>query len=201
MTLAELTTEFLARGFDYLSTSRAESYLSDAYLVDVCDAEDWPFLEASKEGPAPLEIADLGHIEEVLDTTQAVKLQPLRRARVTDGIDTEVGTVGTPWLYYVTGGDTVNVYQANTTDNLLVRYWKTPERLTSGATPIIPSRFHSLIVDGAVARAYEDSDDFELAQNAEEKFQRRLQKMREALLETQHDAPDDFIVVTDPEAF
>lgn len=199
MNLEDLRTELLARGFDYLSSSRAENYLNDAYLVDICEEEDWPFLEDVKEGPAPLEIADLRAIEYVTNATQVTKLDPLLRSRITDDWNPDLTQVGTPSLYYVTKGTTVNVFPVST-DEIAVRYWKVPTRLSGNATPLLPERFHSLIVDGAVARAYEDSDDYELAQAAKDRFDARLAKMAESLGMLQHDSSDDYVVVESPDA-
>lgn len=195
----ELVEMFLKRGFDYKSNAEGLQYINDAYLVDICDAEDWPFLEAVAEGPSPVEILSLGHVEEVLNPSQRMKLEPLRRSRITETLDTDLATAGTPNLYYISEGNTVNVYP-HSAETLVVRYVMSPEAISEEDVPIIPARFHSLIVDAAVARAYEDSDDYELAENAETKFQRRLEKMREALLYPQHDGPDEFVVITDPEA-
>lgn len=197
MNLSELTTEFRARGFDYLSTGRAEQYLNDAYLVDICEGEDWPFLQAVKVGAAPLEISDLRTVEMVIDSTQETKLRPLDRRHITDDYSTDLSEDGTPSFYYLTGGTTLNVFPETTTDSFVVRYWKVPARLTSETSPLLPERFHSLVIDAAVARAYEDSDDYELAQNAEAKFQTRLQRMRESLLVQERDGPDTYIQVTD----
>ena len=195
MTAEELITEFLGRGFDYMSNAKAAGYVNDAYLVDLCGAEDWPFLEGTVTGVAPLSMPEFESLEFVIDTTEEKKLHPLDRRNLTDDYP-NLSTTGTAIYYYLTGGSTLNVYPLNTTDSLFVRYWKTPSRLSGTAVPLIPERFHSLIIDGAVARAYEDSDDYELAQNAEQKFLARLQKMREALLEPYRDGPDDFIQIT-----
>lgn len=200
MNLEALRTEFLARGFDYLSSTRADNYLNDAYLLDICEEEDWPFLEATEEGTAPLTIADLRTVEYVVNTTQTTKLTPMKEARLTDEFSPDLTTPGTPNLYYITAGTTVNVYPVSTTDEISVRYWKVPTRLSGTSTPLLPERFHSLIVDGAVARAYEDSDDYELAQAASTRFLERLEQMRNSLGMPQHDAPDDFVVVEDPAA-
>lgn len=200
MNLEALRTEFLARGFDYLSNSRAENYLNDAYLLDLAEDQDWPWLEATKEGTAPVTIEGLRAVEYVINVTQEYKLSPILRARLTDDLSVDLTIVGTPSVYYLTEGKTLNVYPANTTDTLLVRYWKVPERLSGAATPLVPERFHSLIVDGAVARAYEDGDDYELAQAAKARFDQRLQAMRESLGSLQHDGPEDYVVVEDPAA-
>jgi hypothetical protein len=194
----ELTTELAARGFDYLSTSRRLQYVNAAYLVDLCETENWPFLHASKEGTAPLTVSDLRSIESVIDSTQTTRLSPLDPRELTESVDTSLTTKGTPSFYYLDAESIVSVYPANTTDTILVRYWKAPEALTGTASPVLPSRFHSLIVDYAVARAYEDSDDFELAQNARENADGRLAKMRESLLGWNRDLPGEYIAIVDP---
>lgn len=194
MNLPELTTAFLARGFDYMSTAEAELLINDAYSVDIVSAEDWPFLEAQQETTAPVTIENLESVELVVDLTVGVKLTPLDLRNLTDDYPLRQET-GTPRFYYLTEG-TLNVYPVNTTDTLLIRYQAVPTPLTGSATPIIPTRYHSLIVDGAVARAYEGSDDYELAQSAAATFQSRLQKMRESLLVRYRDGPSEFVTIT-----
>lgn len=200
MNLSELVIEFKARGFDYLVTSRCENYINDSYVLDICEQDDWPFLEASTESKAPLEIANLSAVRYVIDVTQEVKLVPLKQDRITDDYGVNLALAGNPVNYYLEAGDTVRVYPTSTSDTILVAYWKTAPRLTGTETPLLPTRYHSLIVDGAVARAYEDSDDYELANASKDRFNMRLQSMRDALTDLQHDAPDDHIVVTDPAA-
>jgi hypothetical protein len=191
----ELISAFLARGFDYMSNAEADQVVNDAYLVDICEEEDWPFKEGTATGPAPLALSEFGSLEYVIDTTEEKKLSPLNRGNLTDSFPT-LSEAGNPSFYYLTEGKVLNVYPANTTDSLLVRYWKTPAKLTGSATPILPERWHSLIVDAAVSRAYEGSDDYELAQNAATTFQSRLQKMRDSLLEPLRDGPDQFVQIT-----
>lgn len=199
MTWAQLVIEIKARGFTHMG-SRVEQYLQDAYLLDICEDEDWPFLEASASGPAPLSIADLRAVEYVLDTTNGnCQLEPLKRARLVDSVNNDLTQVGTPRFYYITGGNTVNV-QPVATDTITVAYWKVPSELSGEDEPLLPARFHSLIVDGAVARAYENSDDHELADAARAKFDGRFERMRASLGMLQHDADEDFVVVEDPGA-
>ena len=151
MTLADLQVELQARGFDYLSTTRQNYYINSAYQIDICEDSDWPFLEVTTTGTAPLTITDLRSIESVIDTTQACKLRPLDRRSITDDYDTSLTTAGSPSFYYLTTATTVSVYPANTTDTLSVRYWKFPAALSAASdTPVVPTRFHPLIVDAAV---------------------------------------------------
>lgn len=193
-----LIAAFQGRGFDYKSSSDSLAFLNDAYLLDICEAEDWAFLEASAEGASPLAISDLRSVEYVTNPTQLTKLVPIDRREVTD-YDTDLSTAGTPGFYYLTEGTTINAFPVSA-ESLYVRYYKTPPALTGSTSPVLPTRFHNLIVDAAVVRGYEDSDDWELARNAEEAFQRRLMVMREALLAVYRDGPSEFIAVTDPDA-
>lgn len=198
MTFQQMITEMKARGFDHMG-SRVESYLNDAYLLDICEQENWSFLEEVAEGPAPLTISDLRTVEYVIDQSNVEKLDPLLKDRITDDWNPDLTEVGTPSLYYITKGTTVNVYPV-AANEIEVRYWKVAPELSAEAEPLLPKRWHSLIIDGAVARAYTNSDDYELSVAAREQFEGRLQLMRDSLLNPQHDAPDDYVVVEDPAA-
>lgn len=200
MNLEELRTELLARGFDYLTSAEADNYLNDAYLLDICEEEDWPFLEATKEATAPLEISDLRAVEYVTNVTQEMKLDPLLRARITDDWNVDLTQTGTPNLYYITEGKTLNVFPVSTTDVIAVRYWKVPTRLSGIATPLLPERFHTLIIEGAVVRAFRKTSDWELSTAASQTFEVELLRMKNSLGMLQHDAPDDYVVVEDPAA-
>lgn len=193
MTFLELKTELLARGFDYLSTTRSGYFVNRAYQ-EMCAEEDWPFLESSSSGTAPLTVSDLRTVEAVINTTQRYKLRPLDRRNITD-FDTDLTTTGTPSWYYLTTSTTVAVYPANTTDTIAVRYWKVPTALSAdGDTPVVPTSYQQVIVDGACAYAYFDSDNFEAARSYLELFESGKSRMRDALLVGQHDEPDDMIV-------
>jgi len=196
MTGEEMVSRMQAEGFDYLTTGQCIEFLNDAYLLDICDIQDWPFLEASTSGTAPLTISDLRSIESVSSTTQEVKLRPMDRRNITDR-SYNLEEAGTPRYYYLSGETQVKVFPV-ATDTISVRYYKNPTKLSTSSTPLLPERFHSVIVDGAVARAYENSDDFELRQSKEATFQARLARMEGVLLDVYRDGPSQFIQVTDP---
>jgi hypothetical protein len=195
MNAEELTARFRSQGFDYLSTEECLQYLNDAYLLDICEEEDWPFLEAMIEGEAPLEITDLRAIEYVVDTTQEIELRPIDRRNLVADLNTNILTEGTPSWYYLSAGDKINPYPL-AANKLLVHYWKVPAELSGTVTPLLPTRFHSLIVDGAVARAYENSDDYELHNAKVAAFQARLMKMKETLGVPGRDGPESYIEVS-----
>jgi hypothetical protein len=157
---------------------------------------DYPWLESTSTGVAPLSITNLRTIESVVDTTTTSRLSPLDRRNIMES-DSSLSTAGSPVWYYLTTGNTVAVYPSNTTDTLSVRYWKVPTDLTSAADePGFPARFHHLIVDGAAYYAYLDSDNFEAAASTHDFWLNGRKAMDEQLLVGQHDQPDDFIVIT-----
>ncbi len=204
MTLAQLRTAVYQRGFHYLydetgDDTRADYFINNSY-IDICTMEDWPFLENIATGIAPITITDLSSIESVIDSTSVMKLSPLDRRNITDDWDTNLATAGSPTFYYLTQGSVVNVYPTNTTDTISVRYWRQATELVSdGDTPLVPASGQSGIIEGAVAQAYADSDNFDAAQQAYALRDQAVENMRELLLNWNRDQPDDFIVITDPE--
>jgi hypothetical protein len=194
-TFLQLKSRLMAEGFDYLQSDEIGDYINDGYLRDICEVDNWPFLEASTSGAAPLTVSDLRVIESVVDTTTNVKLLPMDRRTITD-TDTDLTTTGTPFAYYIAGGTAVTTFPAST-NTLSVRYWKVPTALSSDSDePLIPSRFRSLIVDAAKVRAYENDDESEMADAARARFDARLQEMRASLTFQQHDRPDQWMVTT-----
>jgi hypothetical protein len=199
MTAEELDARLAAQGFHYLTSAERLQLLNDAYLLDICEDTDWPFLEASKSGSAPLEIADLKTVEYVVNATRNCKLEPLIRARITDDWNPDLTEPGTPELYYVTEGKKINVFPVSS-EEITVRYWRVAEELSGTKEPLLPKRWHSLIVEGARARGYRNSDDWELSQACQANFDAELERMRESLMNQERDSPDDYVVVEDPAA-
>lgn len=199
LTFTALKTEFAARGFDYLDSTRQGYYLNRAYR-DIVTTEDWPFMESTATGAAPLVISDLSSVESVIDTTQQIKLEPRDRRNLTDDYSTDLSTAGTPAFYYLTQGSVVNLYPTSS-DNLAVRYYKVATDLSSGSdVPLVPGSSNQLaIVDGACGYAYADSDNFSASQQAFALRDSIVEQMRETYLNWNRDKPDDYIVLTDPE--
>lgn len=181
-TFAQAQTEFYARGFDYLNQdaagrTRAKRYLVEAYLEDVCADEPWDFLRTSTSGTAPLTVADLDTIISVKNTSQNYPLNGADQGWLEDTyLDLE--RTGFAEWYYLSDETTLSVYPT-TTDTIEVRYFKVPEEPSADDdTFLVPSRWQGLIIDAAVIRAYVDSDNFEAAALLQQRFDRRLAKMR-----------------------
>lgn len=206
LTLSLLRAELAARGFDYETDARLNRWINRAYQ-ETCEEEDWPFLEASGTGTAPLVIQNLRTIMSVIDSTTLTKLSPVDPRNITD-VDTDSTRTGSPIFYYVGKsadsdvGGTVNVYPLNTTDTIAVTYISFPGDMTADADePLLPNRHRLLIADGATGYAYLDSDNPEMAQQMFSLWEAGKERMRNAMLSRQHDQPDDYIIQSYDEAW
>lgn len=188
MNFAALTTELADRGFDYLSASRLGRYINVAYH-ELCDLEEWPFLEASASGAAPLTISDVRTVLSVYDQAANANLTAReRRGLVEDYRD--LTTTGPPRFFYL-DGTSLSTYPVGGTLN--ARYIKVPPDLAGDTdTPLVPPRFHYVIVDIAARRAYIDSDAYDKAQAVQAEVDRMVAIMRDSLLQTQ--TQDDLFV-------
>lgn len=196
MNLGTMRTELLARGFDYLPSSRANQYLNAAYHT-VCEwnGTPWPFLETTTTGTAPLTITDLREIVYVTNTTTGDVLEPEDVRNLNDR-DPGLTVTGVPLRYWLDGLTTLKVWPLNTTNSLSVRYLKVPTDLSADAdTPIVPTRAHDVIVDMAESLAYQDASDFADAQAKLQLVEIRLGRLRDTLNVRQDDQPQ-FINVT-----
>jgi hypothetical protein len=177
----------LARGFDPdTSTTRLNYWINRAYHR-ICEREAWPFLETTTTGTAPLSITDLRAVLSVVDSTNESTLtyEDFRTIREDDPT---LATSGTPYCWYQSAATTIAVYPTQAV-SLSVRYLKFPTDLSSGAdTPVIPTRYQYLIVEGAVGYAYRDTDNYEAAQAVEEVFDRGVLEMGDTLLVPNYDS-------------
>ena len=159
MNLGTARTELLARGFDYLSTSRANIMLTNAKNA-LEDEYAWVWLEATTTGTAPLTISDLKDVLYVVDTSNQRQLTGLDARDITDR-DAIVTTTGTPDSWWLDGETTLRTYPTSTSVQLSVRYVKfSPELASDSDTPLIPVRYHPLWIDYSVIEAYKDAHRF-----------------------------------------
>lgn len=159
MNFTTLKTELSDRGFSYLSDTRLGQYVNWAYS-EINDSDFWPYRRTTTSGAAPVTISDLGIIDTVVDTAHGNVV--LRPATLQDLVRNygDVSTTGTPIYYYIDGTQ-VKTYPVGGT--LSIGYYKVPADLTGTDTPLVPTRFHRMIVDLAVSMAYRDNDNHESA--------------------------------------
>jgi hypothetical protein len=193
---SELIDELQARGFSYLSDTRAGQYINWA-RSQLDDMYLWPYRETSVTGTSALSISDLGTIEAVLNTTQQVPLQPADYRSLLEWHG-DLSVSGDPVYYYVawpSGTPTVATYPSNS-DTIGVQYYKVTADLTGTDDPAAPTRFHGLIVDLAAAKAYRDSDNFQAAEALQADINRQVAVMVDALFDQTIQGPSAYQQIT-----
>lgn len=193
----ELANEVFARGFSYLNRTeagrdRVRRWVNQAY-ASLCEIYPWPFLETEQTGVPPLVLSDLRLVLSVRDAVTHSKLEPITTRDVFDET-----LVGTPGWYYLQD-TTLHTYPVGT-GQISVRYIFIPAVLTGTADPVVPERFHDIIVDWAVHKGYKDADQFERAAALRAEIDRDLMAMAASLMVRTSD-PIEYVAVTDPEAY
>lgn len=181
MTFLEIYEEVVARGFENIAgeeggEARIKRWINQAYR-EIIDFRAWGFLEASKEGTAPLTIADLGHVLSAVNVTNETRLEYATRAGLVHW-DATLSAAGVSTQWYLEGDTELHVYPVDTASTIKVRYLRVPADLEEDADePMIPAGYHDLIVDGAVVRAYKTTDNFEAGGYVRQEFDRGLRNM------------------------
>ncbi len=190
MNYEELTNEVIARGYDYLSKSRVETFVQRSYQK--LEAKYvWPWREATKEGVAPFEIKDLRDVLSVSNVSQERPLFGQTRQWLVERF-TNLEETGEP-LWWFLDNLTLRAFPVTTTENISVRYAKKPEVLTAKLEPAMPSEWHGLIVDLAVVECLKDNDSYEEARELKETVQADLQEMIGAELQRDLQRPQSMV--------
>jgi hypothetical protein len=159
VTFAELKQELVDRGFHSLTDAR-QGFMINRARADLDGMYCWPYREASVTGsPPPLVITDLGDVQAVVDMTTGLPLQHVDYATLLESYG-DLSIPGTPAYWYrgtPAGIPEIATYPVST-GIVGVQYWRVTPDLTGTQVPAAPSRFHGLIVDMAVRRAYQDND-------------------------------------------
>lgn len=173
MNLQQLTAEVEAHGFDPNQYgARIINYLNDAYML-VCRRVDYYIDEAidvvaTTVGTATFPFpANLARIRSVYDTDRNVELEAVGLRE----IDRSQPTQGTP-NYYAIDGTNIHLYPTpDGVHNLVMRYWLLPNVLVNSMdTPTLPTDWHRLLTEYAIARCFWGDDDSTMGQAWDQKF-------------------------------
>ena len=222
MTLDEMYAEMELYGFDDLEDSQKLMLLNEAYF-DIVTREPWPFLEKTanitvSDGVTRItnnslvspQITDLNSVLSFTDTSHNVILIP-ERADVIEK-NYKINNLNVyPERYYFSR-------EANTTPNndldlfvypavqgstsYRLYYTVIPTGVTDTGndtdsnTFLIPKRHHSIIVYGALVKAFLVNDDPQAAM-FQNMFESRYQQMRNDVWMKQYDRTDRIHVMTD----
>lgn len=196
MNLAEIRTEVQGRGYHYLPTSRLDLWIRQTYEW-VCSLYPWPFLETTATGAAPLTIPDLSQILYVSSSSHGLDGADLRDILDADPGLTETGTA-TNWYL---DGNTVKIWPSEAGTTLAVRYLKSPPVLTDTDSPLLPSAYHEILIDGTVMRGLKDNDEYDTAQALQAVIDLQVEGMKNAILHRNYQNPTSLVQSGDPEDY
>lgn len=186
LTFATMQTELSDRGWSRLTPTRL-GYLINQARADLDNMMLWPYRLASTSGAAPLTIADLGVIEEVVDTAnQSNALDYASRRELRDSYG-DLTVTGTPDWFYVDNGIIRTMPVGGT---LTVRYYKRTPDLTGTQAPLAPADYHLLIVDMAEQRAHRGKGDVATASALQPYIDSQLSRMVQDQFGQQVQGPD-----------
>lgn len=196
MTFEEIRAEVSARGYQYVTEARLNTWIRQAYEW-VCAQEPWPFLETETTAAAPLTLSDLSQVLFVSHEDNILRGTDIRDIRDLDPSLTETGD---PSRWYL-DGDTIKVWPTGT-PTIYVRYIRKPPAYADNAEPLIPSAYQEVLIDGAVVRGLKDNDEYEQAAGLQGIVDNHIQAMRDGILSrnyqnpqtvVQSGLPDDYI--------
>lgn len=210
MTLDEMYAEMELYGFDDFEDAQKLTLLNEAYF-DIVTREPWPFLEKVvtvtipsgtdkiTNNPSVLvssaQITDLNSVLSFVDTTNDLVVVPERGDVIEKNYRTTDYSGEARYYYFI--GEDLYLYPASNGATYRLYYTRTPVAATSTSdTFMIPTRHHSIIVYGALVKAFLVNDDPQSAvfQNL---FESRYQQMRNDLWVQQYDRTDRIHVVSD----
>ena len=190
-------------GFEDFDDDAKLILINEAYF-DIVTREAWPFMEGLATITQPSNDDTLNvpsnfqTVLSLVDTDNNIVLEPERNDVVEKNIRLNADS-GSPTKYYFVG-ETLYLYPSdNTGTTYRLYYIKSPSTLTVNsvvADILIPARHHSIIVYGALVKAFLVNDDPQAAvfQNM---FESRYMQMRNDVWMRQYDRPERVHVITD----
>lgn len=144
----------------------------------------WSYLEDSATGVPALSIPTLGSVEAVSNETVGYPLEEVGYADLVSwGVDLALTGSPTYWYKATPSGVPVVATYPDTTDTIGVQFWRVSVDLVAdGDEPAAPDRWHSLIVDLAVAMAYRDGDAHDKAEALQVDIDRQTAQMVDELV-------------------
>jgi len=203
VTIDQMFTEMDLYGFEDFDDDAKLILINEAYF-DVVTREAWPFMEglvtiAQPSADDTLNVpTNFQAVLSLVDTDNNIVLEPERNDVIEKNVRLNADS-GSPNKYYFVG-ETLYLYPSdNTGTTYRLYYIKAPSTLTVDsvvADILIPARHHSIIVYGALVKAFLVNDDPQAAvfQNM---FESRYMQMRNDVWMRQYDRPERIHVITD----
>lgn len=189
MNRKEIREEIVALGAQAIANgpngeARLNRWIQQA-IREICDFKPWPFLYATKEGAAPLAIADLGHVIGVVDVDRRNSLDPATLNELLEA-NPRLDAVGGAEVWYIDDGTKIKVYPSSSS-TFKVHYRKVPVELEDEEVPIVPEDYHELIVTRVMVKVYKATDNFAAAAEVIKDYERERNGMVHALMKPNYD--------------
>jgi len=220
MLLQEMYDQMSLYGFDDFEDSNKLLLLNEAYY-DVCTREPWPFLEKQLNITVPngqklvtnntvvtntdtnvsTSIGDLDSVLSLIDVSNRVVMVPERLDVIEKNYVVNNLSVF-PERYYFINEDMYLYPETRGDTNYILTYLAKPVAIkdtgadTDSNSFLIPARHHSVLVYGALVKAFLVNDDPQ-ASAFQNMFEQRYQQMRNNLWLNQYDRTDRIHVLTD----
>ena len=198
MNLSELRAQVSQHGYNDISSTEIDAAINVAYL-EVSGAATWPFLE---EGPSSLAIGSVtrnGQLENLVGSNSSQQARSTTRILGVTYNGNELGAMSSDdyfaYAHALPTGSSAPTHYTVFANKLYVtpmltagvsvdvRFLKQPAALTNPLDePIFPSRYHQLVVYGAVALLAGEDDDNEVQSKFRELLDKGLEQMRGDLL-------------------
>lgn len=207
-----MLSDFQDHGFTDIDLTHFLTYLNHSYMM-FCVREPWPFLEklltttfTASQAQQFTATTDVKQVLSLINTTKGYPLDPARPEVIYKDYVANLTQAGTPFYYYTPVvntaapmGKQVHVYpQPSSADAVQMRYIYIPALLTAGTdVPVIPERFHRILVFGALWQAYRLEDDPQSGDEYETMFEEGIQQARNDLWDSQYDRPDYVVNIMD----
>lgn len=166
-------------------------YLNEAYRDVISASPFWPFKEVASTGTLTVTAGatyvnlptDAERVTSVRNATDDVVLQQVDGNAVPAANWANSDETGVPGWYRVYAGR-LYVYPTPASDTVLdVEYPSPPADLSAGSDePDFPENHHTVLIEGALKRAYEDDGDFARADRCKLAFDEALAAMKVDLL-------------------
>jgi hypothetical protein len=210
MNVSDAITVINNHGFEDTDDTQKMWAINDA-IWEIDGMEPWPYLLKSTNlnfdgtNPYPSNLpTDLGRVKWVTRLSDGEPIWPERIETIRSryGASSAIGQKGDPSVFYFVGQQ-LRFWPVppSGTGTVLLDYRAWQPALTSTsleAAILMPARYHSAWVAGALQRLYTADDDPELGSLKKQEMEDRVNKMRFDIMQ-QQEMRSDVVVLTDPE--
>lgn len=183
-------TRFRDTGNNIYSDAEWNDYILDAEAMVYAASPYWPFHQTRNTALVVLAntgsvaLPDATRIDSVFNSTDNYLLQPLDGNVSPYLIYPDFETTRSQPDHYRFWDGSLEVYPWPSSDTTLYVDYRIAPPLDNGDTaePAFPEVYHRILVPGALALAYEDDGNFEMARAQQERFEAGIQRMINDLL-------------------